>query len=196
MKDRQKGRRAGRNRPRESRPPGAIAFVLRFVAYWLGSLVLLASVPAIEGWAVQGTVACLAGMLGLVTRSVVVNNATVYAAGVSFNIISDCTPLLPTSLFFSACLAFPAPWRWKAVGLGLGVLVLWLYNLTRVLVLFWVKAHWLAVFDFVHVYLWQTATLIVVFLLFVLWLRAQGRAALPDPILDPKPTPATAGARR
>jgi exosortase/archaeosortase family protein len=195
-RDRTARRRNARNRPRESRPPGAIAFVLRFVVYWLGSLLLLGSAPPIEDWSVRGTVACLRAMLAWLTGSAVVNDATVTAAGVSFNVISDCTPLLPTSLFFSACLAFPATWRWKAVGLALGAALLWLYNLTRVLALFWVKARWPVAFEFVHVYLWQTATLIVVFLLFVLWLRAQPRDAGAPPAAAPALTPRTAAAGR
>jgi len=190
-------RRSRRNRPRDSRPPGAIGFVLRFVAYWLGSLVLLASVPAIEGWAVRGTVACLRAVLALQTGTALVNDATVTAAGTSLNIISDCTPLLPTSLFFCACLAFPATWRWKGAGLAGGAVVLWMYNLTRVLVLFWVKARWPAAFEFVHIYLWQTATLILVFLLFVLWLQAQKRVHAPVSEHEgPALTHSTAGAGR
>lgn len=198
MKERERTarRRDRRNRARVSRPPGAIAFVLRFVAYWLGSLVLLASAPAIEGWAVRGTVEGLRAALVLITGSAMVDGAMVSAAGSSFNIISDCTPLLPTSLFFSACLAFPATWRWRAVGLVLGAGLLWVYNLTRVLVLFWVQVRWPRAFDFVHVYLWQTATLIVVFLLFAIWLRAQGRAAAVAPAPELEMSPASSGAGR
>jgi len=173
-----------------------MGFVLRFVAYWLGSLLLIGSVPAIENGAVRGTVACLRAVLALLAGRVVVNDATLSAAGISLNIVSDCTPLLPISLFFSACLAFPASWRWKAAGMALAAALLWIYNLTRVLVLFWVKARWPAAFEFVHVYLWQTATLIVVFLLFVLWLRAQERDHAPAAVLDgPTLAPSSAAGR-
>jgi exosortase/archaeosortase family protein len=192
----EKERRTRRRAARNSRPTGAIGFVLRFVAFWLGSLLLLGSVPAIESWSVRSTVACLRAALAVLTGSAAVNGDTVSAAGISFSIISDCTPLLPTSLFFSACLAFPAGWRWKAAGVAGSAALLWVYNLIRVLVLFWVKARWPGAFDFVHVYLWQTATLIVVFLLFVLWLRAQARGAAPPSEPGPALAPSSAVAGR
>ena len=192
-RDRRARRQARRTAARAARPGGAMRFVVRFVAYWLGSLLLLGLVPAIEGWAVRGTVLGLRDVLALLTGSAVVNDATVSAAGVQFNIIADCTPLLPTTLFFSACLAFPAGWRWKAVGLVAGAALLWLYNLARVLVLFAVMARWPAAFEFVHVYLWQTATLVVVFLLFALWLRAQRITSEPP---EAAPVPASAAAGR
>src|SRR5262249_12608972 len=92
-----------------------------------------------------------------------------------FQIVSDCTPLMPTVLLASAILAFPATWRWKALGLAAGAGALWAYNLTRVLALFVVKARWPQAFDFVHVYVWQSATLLVVFLLFRGWMGARAR---------------------
>jgi hypothetical protein len=43
----------------------------------------------------------------------------------------------------------------------------------RILALIPVLAHRPQLFEFIHVYLWQTVTLLVVFALFLLWLRLQ-----------------------
>ncbi len=53
--------------------------------------------------------------------------------------------------------------------------LLWLYNLGRILTTVVVLKNRPEWFEFVHVYLWQTVTVIAVFGLFVLWLRFEPR---------------------
>jgi exosortase/archaeosortase family protein len=80
---------------------------------------------------------------------------------------------MPTAALWIAIAAFPAPWRWKVGGLLAGAGLLWLYNMARILALVPVLAYRPQIFDFIHVYLWQTVTLLVVFALFLLWLKLQ-----------------------
>ncbi|HEY2953646.1 MAG TPA: hypothetical protein VGK89_00175 [Candidatus Eisenbacteria bacterium] len=153
-----------------------LAFLLRFAGGWIAALVLVALVPAIDRWAVRHTVSSLM----LVTRLFGVPSgaaeADVHIAGVAIQIVPDCTPLMPTAALWIAIAAFPASPRRKLWGLAGGAALLWLYNLARILALIPVLAHRPELFDFVHVYLWQTVTLLVVFALFLLWLR------LPHPV--------------
>ena len=199
MKARRGGRaNHGRLRPsraRDARGHGALRFVLRFIALWLGWLIVVQSTPLIDEWAIRGTVVCLKAALQFLTGSSYAMGNTVGTGHQHFAIVSDCTPMMPMALFFSACIAFPATWRWKLIGVGSAAILLWIYNLTRVLLLFLVMARWPAAFDFIHVYLWQTVTLIVVFLLFVTWLRIQGVAAPPSPTPEAivAASPSTAG---
>ena len=150
-----------------------LGFLARFAAGWVATLVLLALVPAIDRWAVSHTVWSLlltTRLFGVASSGA---ESDIVIAGVSVQIVPDCTPLMPTAALWIAIAAFPARWRWKFGGLLAGAVLLWLYNMARILALVPVLAYRPQLFDFIHVYLWQTVTLLVVFALFLLWLKFQ-----------------------
>jgi exosortase/archaeosortase family protein len=189
-------KRSRRSHARDQRQRGALWFVVRFFACWLGSIVLLWSAPGIENWSVQATLASLKAALALFTGSAYVNGTIVGTGALQFGIISDCTPVMPLALFCSACLAFPTGWRWKVVGMLGAAVLLWIYNLIRVLLMFVVMTRWPSAFDFFHVYLWQTTTLIVVFLLFTIWLRMQRASGTQPSGAEGLAVPSSSGAGR
>jgi exosortase/archaeosortase family protein len=161
----------GLNAPRRAEVRAVLGFLARFAAGWVATLVLFALVPAIDRWAVSHTVWSLlliTRLFGVASSGV---ESNVVIAGVSVQIVPDCTPLMPTAALWIAIAAFPAPWRWKIGGLLAGAVLLWLYNMVRILALVPVLAYRPQLFDFIHVYLWQTVTLIVVFALFLSWLK-------------------------
>jgi exosortase/archaeosortase family protein len=155
----------------------AVFFFLRFVAMWLAALLAISWFPGIETMAIHNTASALGVIVALFVHDVHAVGSVVSARGVSFEIVADCTPLMPAIVLAAACLAFPARWRWRLAGVIGGTVALWIYNQVRLLILFVVEWRWPATFDFIHVYLWQTFTLIVVFLLFVAWLRLLARPA-------------------
>jgi exosortase/archaeosortase family protein len=95
----------------------------------------------------------------------------VQAAGSSLQIISECTPLVPAVLLCGAIAAFPAAARLRALGVAAGLVLLWIYNVLRIVVLVAVLAYKPAIFDLIHVYLWQSVTIVLVAVLFAAWLR-------------------------
>jgi len=153
----------------------ALWFPARFLSIWLIMILVLSAWPSSESWAIGATVESLRLVLLAAGGHPVAEDGMIQAGGVSFRIVSDCTPLMPTILLGSGILAFPATWRWKTLGLAAGALAMWAYNLMRVLALFVVKGRWPGAFDFVHVYVWQSATLLVVFMLFLAWIGARAR---------------------
>jgi len=163
----------GRKPPRRAEVRAVLGFLARFAGGWISILMLLAFVPAIEHWAVRNTISSLLFITRLFRLGSSTGGASVTIGGVSIEIVPDCTPLMPTAALWIAIAAFPAPWRWRLAGLAAGAFVLWLYNLARILALIPVLEHRPQLFDFIHVYLWQTVTLLVVFALFLLWLRLQ-----------------------
>jgi len=166
--------RAGaRATPRRAETRAVLGFLARFAGGWIATLVLLAFFPPIDLWAVRHTVSSLLLVTRLFGLPGFSGGTDVTIAGVSIQIVPDCTPLMPTAALWIAIAAFPAPWRWKLAGLLGGGVMLWLYNLARILALIPVLAHRPQLFEFIHVYLWQTVTLLVVFALFLLWLRVQ-----------------------
>ena len=86
-------------------------------------------------------------------------------------IIPECTPLMPVLLLAIAMAAYPAPARWKLIGIAAGIAALWLYNVVRMLTLLATLAMRPTWFTFMHVYLWQSMTLLVVSALFLAWLE-------------------------
>jgi exosortase/archaeosortase family protein len=152
-----------------------MTFLVRFALGWICALLLVSFVPGIERWAIRGTLHSLGWLAGLFTPSVEVAEPAFTLGGTRVNIVPDCTPLMPTTALWMAILAFPSSGRWKLVGALAGAAVLWLYNLGRILATVAVlkmRPEW---FDFVHVYLWQTLTVVVLFALFVLWMRFEPR---------------------
>src|SRR5436190_20049695 len=93
----------------------------------------------------------------------------------TIEIVLDCTPLFPTLLLFGGILAFPARWRWRAIGVLAGATLLWLYNLIRIYALMAVLRFAPKQFDLAHVFLWQSATLLVLLGCFLAWIRVGRR---------------------
>lgn len=183
-------------RPALSEPPPAanravLGFAFRFVAGWALVIVLVSWFPGLDRWAVDHTVASLlaAARLFRVAGSTV-GGASIQLAGTALQIVPDCTPLMPFAALAIAVFAYPAAWRWRALGLAGGAVALWLYNLLRIFVLALVLRFHPQWFEFIHIYLWQTMTLLVVFAMFLVWLRLQNRAPAPVPVTPPDARPA------
>jgi exosortase/archaeosortase family protein len=157
------------------RPVGG--FLLRFVGGWIVVLAVAAWTPGIEQWAVRNTIASLGVLSALLRLAFHADGNFVQMAGASVQIVPDCTPLMPAAALWISIFAFPSAWKWKWIGALAGLAVLWVYNLLRILALVPVLIHRPEWFEFIHVYLWQTMTLLVVFGLFVLWLGLQRRKA-------------------
>jgi exosortase/archaeosortase family protein len=162
-----------RSAPRSASSRAVAFFLARFVGGWLAVLVLFAFAPGIERWMVRHTIGSLLFVTHLFRMHSQSSGTDLSMGGVSLQIVPDCTPLMPTAALWIAIVAFPAPWRARLTGLGAGALLLWAYNLLRILALIPVLAHRPELFEFIHVYLWQTMTLLVVFAIFLLWLRFQ-----------------------
>jgi exosortase/archaeosortase family protein len=148
-----------------------LGFVLRLLAGCLLATSLLALQPGIEHWAVMNTVGSVRGALRLASIHPQIAGTTVVVEQAALRIVPECTPLMPTVLLAVAIAAYPARLRWKLLGIGAGLIILWLFNTVRMLALLGTLIWWPRGFTFVHVYLWQTITLLVVSGLFVAWLR-------------------------
>lgn len=174
-------------RPALSDPPPAatravLGFAFRFVAGWAIVIVLISWFPALDRWAVAHTVASLQAAARLFRIACTTAGSSIQFAGTALQIVPDCTPLMPFAALAIAVFAFPASWRWRALGLAGGAIALWAYNLLRIFALASVLRFHPQWFEFIHVYLWQTMTLLVVFVMFLVWLRLQSRVPSPVPV--------------
>jgi exosortase/archaeosortase family protein len=176
------------DRPSSGRPPGArrrrsilqhessrpvLGFLIRFGLAWAAALAAATLFPDIERWAIGATMWTLKLVVMPFAHDAVITGSMLRAGGATVQIVSDCTPLMPTATLWAAVVAFPATWRWRLTGLVAGAAIIWVYNVVRILALLPVLAFRPEWFEFIHVYLWQTVTLIVVFMCFLAWLRLQ-----------------------
>ncbi|HKQ58191.1 MAG TPA: hypothetical protein VJY35_10015 [Candidatus Eisenbacteria bacterium] len=151
--------------------PGVTGFVVRLLVGWAVAIGVLALVPAIEHGAIVGTVASVGGALRLASLAPVISGNTITLGMLAVRIIPECTPVMPGVLLATAMVAYPSALRWKLIGVAAGLVVLWVFNVIRVLALFATLAWWPGSFKFMHVYLWQTVSLLAVSALFLAWLR-------------------------
>lgn len=152
-----------------------LGYVGRFVAGWVAVLLLVTLVPGIERVAIAATVGSVMGVLRVVSFQAFVTGASILVGRHPIEITPDCTPLMPTGVLWVAIAVFPATLSWRLAGALVGALALWLYNLCRILVMIAVLNTHPSWFEFVHIYMWQTLTLVVVIGLFLIWLRFEPR---------------------
>lgn len=162
--------------------PGLL-FALRFGAGWLFFVALVGWIPSIEGAGIDATIWTVDGVLRWFPTPSLVTGNHISFGHVSFEIVPECTPLMPIGILGSAILAFPAPWLSRLRALLFGAAVLWTYNLLRILALFGIMAWWPKGFELVHVYLWQPMTLLAVAGCFLVWIQSvTSKTVLAHPI--------------
>ncbi|GMU92764.1 MAG: hypothetical protein AMXMBFR4_18220 [Candidatus Hydrogenedentota bacterium] len=91
----------------------------------------------------------------------------------SFNLVPDCGALPSMSIFLAAMVAFPTTIRKRLIGLAIGLPILYAINVMRLACLALIGA-WFdnaEVFEFAHVYVWQTIYIVVVVLVWMLWVE-------------------------
>lgn len=148
-----------------------LRFLLGCLAYWGAALLVVSRIPAVEATGISLTVRTLQAAFGLLRIPVERGGSAVFVAGTSVEIVSDCSPHMPYLMFAAVVLAFPTTWRRRLQGLLTGALLIHAFNTLRIMTLIGVLAWKRSWFDFVHVYLFQTGTVLVVFATFALWLR-------------------------
>jgi exosortase/archaeosortase family protein len=156
-----------------------LVFLGKCLAYWGVALLLVSRVKAIEEAGISLTLGTLQLVMKLFHQQVERSGNMLYAGGASVEIVSDCSPHMPYLIFAGVVLAFPATWRQRLMGLVFGAVVIHAFNTIRILALIGILSWRRSWFEFAHIYLWQTGTIVVVFVTFALWLRALGRTARP-----------------
>jgi exosortase H (IPTLxxWG-CTERM-specific) len=98
----------------------------------------------------------------------------------SVAIYNGCNGLEAILIFVSGVVAFPAPWRRKGVGIVLGFVAIQLFNVIRVVSLFYIGALRPQWFSASHTFVWQSLVIVFGVVLWLVWVRryalADGRA--------------------
>ena len=113
-------------------------------------------------------VGILLGWIGLKSE---VEGLIVSAGGFSIMVVDECSAIPLFILFSSFVLAYPSNFRNKAIGVLFGLPSLFVVNIFRLFFLFLSGLYYREIFDYVHVYLWQTVILIMIFVACLVWLE-------------------------
>lgn len=159
--------------PEPASTPHPFWFVGRFLLGLALGQIVVAWFSPIERWAIQSTLATLQFLVWSLRLPGGVDGTSFHLGVSRVQIVGDCTPLMPTLVMAAAMTAYPAPWRIQFLGIAAGAALLWAFNLLRIGSLMAILAWRPRSFDFVHMYLWQTITLAVVLVIFLVWTRLQ-----------------------
>lgn len=89
----------------------------------------------------------------------------------SVEVVGECTGLYEMLIFLAAMIAYPAGWKKKLMGAALGIPFLYAVNIVR-MVLIMVVGNWSPkTFDFMHMYFWQVAMILIIVSAWVLWIE-------------------------
>ena len=113
--------------------------------------------------------------IGIFVGFPVMRDGTILGSGAfEVDVSPACSGAVPSMIYISAVLAYPASVRSKLIGTGLGLLVINGLNLIRVVVLFLIGLFYAQIFHETHVYIAQA---LVVAVAVVTWLYWAGRFA-------------------
>lgn len=151
----------------------AVRFVLLFLGFFLLlQLVWFYTAKTIEPYIAEALhVKPLCHIISILTPSVPVsqNGINIVSSNFSLSVDSACNGLDAILLVVSAVIAFRSNILKKIAGIISGCLFLYLFNILRILVLFYSKAFAPDFFDFLHVYAGQTLAVIAGVAFFLLW---------------------------
>lgn len=127
-------------------------------------------------WASFAVLKVIGLLLGMDVGLTHVRLSTPVAGGPPFevDVTAACSGAVPTSIYLAAVMAYPASGRAKVIGSLMGVGAIYLINITRVCVLFFIGLYSQRLFHETHVYVAQA---LVVAAAVALWLYWAGRFA-------------------
>lgn len=106
--------------------------------------------------------------LGFIANS---QGKTVQLAPFAMVVVPECTGLHPWVLFCAAAISFPAPLRKKGVAVVVSIPFFYLLNVFRLMLLAIFGKTDSAWFDIFHQYIWQYLFIIIVFSVWIFWIK-------------------------
>lgn len=163
-----------------------LKFVILFPLLLLVMFVLELTRP-VDQWVIGPWTAWLADVSGVLMsvfdEDVVVRGNIIASASTGFAIAIErgCNGIEAVIILVAAMLAYPARWRDRLIGIAVGFVCVQALNLIRIISLYYL-GNWNRVwFDWFHLYVWQALIVVdalVVFLIWLSWIRRHERSAL------------------
>ena len=151
-----------------------LLFLIVFFAIWLLSFLLTRRFPSLAAGLATVVSREIAFCLDLIGYSYRLDGTSFLFYAVhgtkKLVVITECTGLYTTIIYFSIIGAYPARIGDKAIGLLIGIPSIHILNLLRMVFISLVLYHRHELFDLFHGYLWQVGFVIFMLLLVILWM--------------------------
>jgi archaeosortase B (VPXXXP-CTERM-specific) len=153
--------------------------IIKFCLVFLGLLVVLTTTfPFLSDkfnpqltWLMVVTADLTGLFLKLFGLTVRVSGRVVSLPNFSVEVVGECTGLYEMLIFLAALIAYPAGWKKKLMGAVLGIPFLYVINIVR-MIFITVVGNWSPqTFDFLHLYFWQVAMILIIVSVWVLWIE-------------------------
>ncbi len=95
--------------------------------------------------------------------------------GFAISIEAGCNGVEAALILLAGVVAFPSGWRLKLAGIAAGIVAIQAANLLRIVSLYYLGQWNMQVFEFAHLYLWQSLIMLDVLAVWLLWMRAVAR---------------------
>jgi len=148
-----------------------IKFGVLFVFFCSVFYAIIRWAPATFDFLNNYTATTLGFLLQILGMQPTVQGAQLSAGGFGIHIIDECSAIFVFILFSSFVLAYPTSLKNKAIGLLFGIPSLFAVNTLRLVVVFFAGLWYPDMFEYVHVYFWQTIIIILVFTACLAWLQ-------------------------
>ena len=153
--------------------------IIRFCVIFLGLLIVLTTTfPFLSDrfnpqltWLMAVTADVTGFLLKFFGTSVIVSGRVVSLNNFSMEVVGECTGLYEMLIFLAAMIAYPANYRKKLIGAGLGIPLLYVINIIRMIFIAIVGNWSPKTFDFMHLYFWQVAMILIIVSVWILWIE-------------------------
>lgn len=129
-----------------------------------------------------GTIAHIsAALIQLFDAKVIVKGVDIMntANGFAVSIQAGCNGVEAAIVLVAAILAFPAPCAAKLIGVIGGFLSVQVFNILRIISLFYLGQWHAEAFNWAHLYVWQALIMLDVLVVFLLWIKWLPRSVSP-----------------
>ncbi len=153
--------------------------IIRFCLVFFGFLIVLTTTfPLLSEkfnpqltWLMAATADITGFFIKALGLSVQTSGRIVTLPNFSVEIVGECTGLYEMLIFLAAIIAYPSGWKKKLIGAGLGIPVLYAINIIR-MVFITIVGNWSPqAFEFMHMYFWQVAMILIILSVWILWIE-------------------------
>ena len=152
---------------------------LRFVACFTAAGLLQFAIllappvrPQVDGF--SGRLALVSASLIRLFGGVCVQHAAMLAVpakNFAMEVRDGCNGVNVVILLWSAMVAYPVSWNWKLAGMAAGLAAIQILKVLRLISLFYLGQYSPSIFEFAHLYLWETLIILDAIVVFAAWTR-------------------------
>ena len=130
------------------------------------------------------------GIIGLFGYEATVTETVIHTPQFPIEIVRGCDAIEPAATYIAAVLASPVGFWPKIPGILIGTATIMLFNLVRIVSLFFVGVYYPSAFNLIHEGVWQAAFVILAIVFWAVWVQWATRGDREQPNAQPESTAA------